>query len=223
MIVYRHIRLDKNVPFYIGIGTRKSRAYDKGRNRIWKNIAAKTNYEVEILFDDLTRPQAEAKERELITLYGRLDLKTGTLANLTNGGDEGGGQSNKGRKHTEETKAKLKGRPSNSKRPEVRKKLSELFKGRPIPEEQKKRISEALKGKSNGPWKDSQRQKILQFWLNQYNPIGQYDLQGNLIKLWNNRIEASLQLNIKKDYIRECLRGRRKQVNGYTFKTINTI
>lgn len=223
MIVYRHIRLDKNVPFYIGIGTRKSRAYDKGRNRIWKNIAAKTNYEVEILFDDLTRPQAEAKERELITLYGRLDLKTGTLANLTNGGDEGGGQSNKGRKHTEETKAKLKGRPSNSKRPEVRKKLSELFKGRPIPKEQKKRISEALKGKSNGPWKDSQRQKNLQFWLNQYNPIGQYDLQGNLIKLWNNRIEASLQLNIKKDYIRECLRGRRKQVNEYTFKTINNI
>lgn len=218
MIVYRHIRLDKNVPFYIGIGTRKSRAYDKWRNKFWKNIIAKTDYEVEILFDDLTRPQAEAKERELIALYGRLDLGTGTLANLTDGGDEGGGHANRGRKHSEETKAKFKNRKRGIISEEVRKIMSQRLKGRPISDKQKKQISETLKGRSNGPWKDSQREKNLQFWLSQYQPIEQYDLNGNFIKLWNNRIQASIELGIKKDHIRECLRGRRKSVNQYIFK-----
>ena len=222
LIVYRHIRLDKNVPFYIGIGTRESRAYDKWRNKYWRNIVAKTPYEVEILFFDLSREQAEQKEREFIALYGRLDLKTGTLANLTNGGDEGGGQANKGRKHTEETKAKLKGRIAPSKSPEVRKKLSERFKGRPISEEQKKKISNTLKGRSNGPWKQSQREKNLEFWLKQYKPINQYDLNGNFIKTWDNRIEASIELNIKKEFIRNCLRGKRKSINGFIFQSPNT-
>ena len=41
-VVYRHIRLDKNVPFYIGIGDSINRAYNKiNRTKIWKNIAKK--------------------------------------------------------------------------------------------------------------------------------------------------------------------------------------
>lgn len=217
MIVYRHIRLDKNEPFYIGIGTRKSRAYDKWRNRIWKNIIAKTPYEVEILFDNLTREQAEAKEREFIALYGRIDLKTGTLANLTDGGDEGSGHGNRGRKHSEETKAKMRGKPAPSKSPEVRKKLSEIFKGRPIPEEQKRRISQTLMGRSNGPWKPSQYEKNKNYWRSVYNPITQFSKEGELIKVWHNRIVASEELGIPKNHIRENLRGRRKLEN-YLFK-----
>ena len=89
--VYRHIRLDKNEPFYIGIGNNNIyRLTEKrGRNIIWKQIANKTNYEVEILFDDLTWKQACEKEIEFINLYGRIDIKTGCLANMTNGGDCG--------------------------------------------------------------------------------------------------------------------------------------
>ena len=55
--VYRHIRLDKNEPFYIGIGKipNYKRAYLKSiRNIIWKQIVAKTDYEIEILFDNLS-------------------------------------------------------------------------------------------------------------------------------------------------------------------------
>ena len=49
-VVYRHIRLDKNVPFYIGIGNSKYRATKKdSRNEIWQNIVSKTNYKVEII------------------------------------------------------------------------------------------------------------------------------------------------------------------------------
>ncbi len=91
--LYRHIRLDKNEPFYIGIGSYGNskdlykRAYcSKRRNRIWKLIASKTEYKVEILFDGLTRDEICKKEIEFIQLYKRLKDK-GTLANLTLGGE----------------------------------------------------------------------------------------------------------------------------------------
>lgn len=88
MIVYRHIRLDTNEVFYIGIGKSETRAYKKdGRNRIWNHIVNKTKYRVEIILEDLTVEEAENKEREFIKLYGRIDLKTGTLSNLTVGGE----------------------------------------------------------------------------------------------------------------------------------------
>ena len=88
--VYRHIRLDKNEPFYIGIGADEDykRAYAfKKRNRYWSHIVNKHKYEVEILMDNLTWLDACKKETEFIALYGREDLNLGTLTNLTNGGD----------------------------------------------------------------------------------------------------------------------------------------
>ena len=86
--LYRHIRLDKNEPFYIGIATSKYRPVrDTCRNIIWDRIVAKTEYEVEILFEDVSVEFAKEKEIEFIKLYGRLDRGTGTLCNLTDGGD----------------------------------------------------------------------------------------------------------------------------------------
>jgi len=42
-IVYRHIRIDKNVPFYIGIGKGSNRAYDKKKESIVKNRLSHSN------------------------------------------------------------------------------------------------------------------------------------------------------------------------------------
>jgi hypothetical protein len=92
--VYRHIRLDKNQPFYIGIGSdeKYNRAYnEKHRNKFWKAIASKSDYEVEIILDGLTWDQACAKEIEFIKLYGRRDKRKGCLVNLTDGGEGGNG------------------------------------------------------------------------------------------------------------------------------------
>ena len=73
--VYRHIRLDKNEPFYIGVGSDDvyKRANDtKGRNKIWYDITKKTDYEVEILFDNISWEDALSKEIEFIDLYKRM-------------------------------------------------------------------------------------------------------------------------------------------------------
>ena len=75
--LYRHIRLDKNTPFYIGIGSdlKYNRANSiKDRNIFWKRIANKTQYRVEIMLDDLSWEEACEKEKEFIKIYGRGDL-----------------------------------------------------------------------------------------------------------------------------------------------------
>jgi hypothetical protein len=107
--VYRHIRKDKNEPFYIGIGNSKydyHRAYERyNRNEIWKRIDAKTDIDVEILIDNITYEKAKEKEVEFVKLYGRINKGTGSLANMTEGGDS---ISFSGMKHKPETIEKMR-------------------------------------------------------------------------------------------------------------------
>jgi hypothetical protein len=121
--VYRHIRLDKNEVFYIGIG-RDNRPYmTNGRNRFWKNIVKKTEWKAEILFDDLTWEQACEKEKEFIKIYGRRDLKKGPLCNLTDGGE-----GVNGRIVSEEVKTKISLKNTGKKRTEEQKNKQSLSK-----------------------------------------------------------------------------------------------
>ena len=97
--LYRHIRLDTNQPFYIGIGTKfefysksnkkyYSRAFATSkRGNIWNKIVNKTLYEVEIMLESDDYQFIKQKEIEFIKLYGRKNLGTGCLSNLTNGGE----------------------------------------------------------------------------------------------------------------------------------------
>lgn len=95
--LYRHIRLDKNEPFYIGIGTKSKkgcydRSYSKyGRNPIWKKIINKTEFVIEILMESNNKTFIKQKEVEFIKLYGKIIDKTGILANMSNGGDGSSG------------------------------------------------------------------------------------------------------------------------------------
>lgn len=166
--LYRHIRLDKNKPFYIGIGSDKDykRAYsEKNRNKYWHNIS-KYGYEVEILLDNLTWEEACQKEIEFIKLYGRKDLNEGTLVNMTNGGE-----GSFGLKMTDESKKKISENHadvSGSKNPmygikrndcwstgltketdERVKQISEKLKGVPKSKEHREKLSISKKGKPN--------------------------------------------------------------------------
>jgi len=88
--IYKHIRVDTNEVFYIGIGNQDKfkRAFvTQKRSKFWKNITSKTEYTVEIIKDGLTWEEAQAEEIRLIKQYGRKDLGLGTLVNLTDGGE----------------------------------------------------------------------------------------------------------------------------------------
>lgn len=121
--VYTHTRLDTNEVFYVGIGTQdnyKRASCSHNRTNYWNNIVRKCGWKVDIVFDNLSWEDACKKEIELIKKYGRIDLGTGTLVNLTDGGDGSLGfkhsektrlkmsKTRKGRKHTQEHKNKTR-------------------------------------------------------------------------------------------------------------------
>lgn len=98
--LYRHIRLDKYEPFYIGIGTSKNdprrktyrnryyRAYEKrDRSELWFKITNKSEYIVQILLHSDDYEFIKKKEIEFINYYGRKNKRNGILANLTDGGE----------------------------------------------------------------------------------------------------------------------------------------
>lgn len=149
-VVYRHIRLDKNEPFYIGISNNdEKRPYSKhSRNNYWRHIVNITDYEIDILFDDLSWEDACEKEKEFIKLYGRKDLGTGTLVNMTDGGE-----GKVGYKHSEETLKKIsdncKGkRLGHTYTDDVIEKIRKGNQGKIVSDDTKKKQSEAKKGKS---------------------------------------------------------------------------
>jgi hypothetical protein len=191
--VYRHIRLDKNEPFYIGIGSDneyKRANTNTRRNKHWINIS-KFGYEVDILFDDLTWDEACVKEKEFISLYGRKDKNKGSLCNLTDGGD---GCLGRIVTFSEESKRKMsearKGKKPYIITDEIRKNLSIAAKKRgvskehlakmnkarvnfthrkgiPHTEESRKKMSDSRMGiKKSEEWCKAQSERVTQYWKN---------------------------------------------------------
>ena len=93
--IYLDPRLDVPLPIYIGKGTSKKRMFAhkyNAENPILKNkinAIRESNLEpiIEIVKDNLSNDEAVLLEKELILKYGRIDLKTGSLCNLTEGGE----------------------------------------------------------------------------------------------------------------------------------------
>lgn len=163
--VYEHYTQDTNQVFYVGYG-RNGRAYDfVRRNSFWKNVYLKHGTVVKIIKDNLTLEEAIKLECELIKTYGRKDLNSGTLVNLTDGGEGLKNVSIDTRKKlsyiashiSEETREKMRTSAKN-RRPmteETKQKLRERFSGTNNPnygkifsEEHRKRLSESHKGLS---------------------------------------------------------------------------
>lgn len=93
--VYTHRKLDTMEVFYVGKGTKYRAWYTAGRsknkNTHWVNTAKKHGVYVEIIQDRLQEWYALELEKEIISKYGRQDLKEGTLVNKSNGGESGSG------------------------------------------------------------------------------------------------------------------------------------
>lgn len=151
--VYAHINPKNNKVFYIGIGKHKNRCYAlPNRNNGWWKIASKENFIIKILHDNVEYIIAKELERYYIEKYGRLDLGTGILTNLTAGGQ---GILNA----SEETRRKIGLAKLGSKvTPEARLKMSLSHKGIPTWNKGKKLTAEQKKNyrgmfiKGQKPW-----------------------------------------------------------------------
>jgi hypothetical protein len=171
--VYRHIRHDKNEPFYIGIGSSNNykRAYSTdSRNKIWKSIISKTNYDVEILFYDITWDEACEKEIEFIDLYKR-KCDNGILANLSKGG-EGGATGFK--RDINSVKIGALKRIGIKKSNEAKLKISKAIKGIKLTNEHKEKIRIRMIGNSYTlgiKLTDEHKQKISQSNKGKIKPI----------------------------------------------------
>ena len=156
---YAYLREDRT-PYYIGKG-KGDRIYSKSR----RIKPPKDKSRIIYLKQNLTEEEAFRHEIYMIDVFGRKDLGTGILQNLTNGGDGSSGwvpseetrKKMSGRIPSEETRAKMSEARKGEKNHnygkthsvETRKKISESQIGKTLSKEHIEKIIEGLKGKTH--------------------------------------------------------------------------
>lgn len=162
--IYRHVRNDLNIPFYIGMAEKRDgfkdscteyqRAYftfPGKRSKHWTNIYNKTNKDIsiDILYESDSFEEIKQKEIEFIKMYGRMDLGMGPLVNFTNGGEGVWGI----KKSKESIKKQIDSRVRNNKpiSDDTRRKISEKSKATVRTKEWNENISKGHKGKKISP------------------------------------------------------------------------
>ncbi|MBD9542968.1 hypothetical protein IB276_26335 [Ensifer sp. ENS04] len=146
--VYQWIRPDTGAVFYVGKGSGRRDVQHKKNNKFFMRVVNKLSMDgltpfVERVSEGLTEAEAFSIERSEIAKHGRLVNGTGTLANITDGGEGSSGYT-----HSEESRAKMAatkiGKPRSD---ETKAKLSAALIGRKLPAQQKAKMSEVRIGK----------------------------------------------------------------------------
>jgi citrate lyase gamma subunit len=161
--VYVHMKATDDSVFYVGKGCKYRYTTKQGRNQYWNRIAAKHGFVAEIVKSGLSFEEANAYEIELIK---QLRDQGCVLCNLTDGGEGCLGtkktaeqkaaisEKNKGRKWSEESKAKMQGNKNSAgavRSSEVKAKMSASKKGwngkigSKVPEDVKDKIRATIK------------------------------------------------------------------------------
>jgi hypothetical protein len=235
--VYRHIRLDKNEPFYIGIGNdsnyRRAKSKDN-RNKDWHTVVDNCQFDIEILVDNIDYEFAKKKEKEFVRLYGRLDLGTGILVNRTDGGQGNVnwseenrkklGERQRGKKASEETRRRLSESHKGYKpTPQALENMRLAQKGKVISRETREKMASKLRGRKLPDW----QRKILSEaamgkrveWC--HRPITQLSVDGDVIKEFESMAAASRELKIQRANIHKVVSGERMVAGGFHFKYKN--
>lgn len=176
----------------------------------WENVAH------EILFEGLTKEEAEEKEIEMISFYQSNCEEFGY--NIENGGNAN--------KMSEETKKKLskslRGKPKTE---EHKKNLSKAKKGisRTLTEETKRKIGAARIGSSvteATKKKISESRKGKRCGANNPNSrkVAQYTKNGDIVAVWDCARQASIALNIHHGNLIQCCRGKHKSCGGFVWR-----
>jgi hypothetical protein len=209
-----------------------------GRNIYWKRIVNKTDYKIDIIFDDLTSEESRIKEIEFISIYGRRDLGLGTLVNLTDGGDGLCGVI-----VSEETRKKLSNKSKLQKAnlgkvfsEEWKKNLSLSRKGRKFSEEHKKNIGEANRRRIVT---DITKEKLREINLGKKaseetklkmsknsktkKSVIQKTLNDYTLRIYDSIEMAAKENNINPSGICRCCRGNYLTYGGYKWQYYNNI
>lgn len=221
--IYQHVRLDRNEIFYIGKGTKKYkgnayfRAFTKNsRNQYWKNITQTTSYKVEILEEFESEQECLKRETELIRLYGYSWNGTGILCNMVEDNDQ------------IRRLARIQSKKKNSKEVYQYDLNGRYIKSFPSIKDAMKiypcDIYNAISGRSKTAggfqWRIIKYNKILPYNaeindVQNSKTVYQYDTDNNFIKEWKGTKEPSIELNINRGAIRNCLSNLSKTAGGF--------
>lgn len=249
--VYMHRFLNGKV--YIGVTSKKpEERWLKGRGYqsqcVYKAIKKYgwENIEHIVLFEGLSREDAEKKEIELIACYKANNPEFGY--NIENGGNFSGkhskitcekiskskkgwspspetrkhmGDSRRGKPFSEERKRKLSECSSHHPMsPENKRKLIEINTGRTVSEETRQKLREANLGKKHTQEhkdKISASGKIAQRKYKARRVV-QLSLDGEEIKIWDCMADITNELRINQAHICYCCKGKRNKAGGFAWR-----
>ena len=233
-------------PLYIGKGKDKRYKRLDNRNNLFKNKInriKKCGYELIVfkLHENLNEEQSFELEKKLIKEIGRIDLNTGLLVNMTDGGE-----GSSGCVISEETKNNIKKRMIGKNNPmfgkcvygmlgkkhkeESRRLISEKACGRKLSREIKKKFSNSKIGKFNPMYKN-----IIYFDINTKLPVKQIGEKNpssklsekDVINIWfdilNKKLtqtEIAKKFNIEKTTVYNIKTGRKWKHIYYNLKII---
>lgn len=80
------------------------------------------------------------------------------------------------------------------------------------------KISESMRGKPKSP---EHRKRLSESKKNSGHRIAQYSLSGALIKVWNNIEEVASSLNVSRESIAGCCRGKSISAHKYLWRYVN--
>ena len=188
----------KYSPYYIGKGIRH-RAFKNTSRRC--PIPADKSYIV-FIQEGLTEEEAFSLEKYCIALYGRIDLGTGILRNLTDGGDGSSGW-----------------RPSQ----ETRNKMSQSRVGKPLPQKVKNNMSRALLG--NQRWLGKQHTESTKRKMSQSSQRYLYEFTDSSgeIYITDNASEFAEQYGLSDGHLNQVIHGKRTHHKGWTGRILEAL
>lgn len=206
MVVY--MTLNKvNGKMYIGMDSKNNPAY-LGSGKILLSAIKKYGSQnfVKYVFEYCeNRKQLCERERWWISLFGAVE--NDKFYNIANGGQGG----------------ELSELHSL--------KISESLKGHKLSEETKDKIRQKAIGRkashSTRLLMSNVQRSINKDWLKKYTtgkdnprakPVAQYDVNGNLIKLWDYAQQAINELGMNRSDITNCLKGRQKTAKNFKWQ-----
>lgn len=204
--VYIHRRpgqLGPDSVFYVGCRRREKDGRLRGpwsahnKKASWLSTVEQAGgrFDVDIVFQTDSREEAQLKEIELIALYGRLDLGTGTLVNVCAGG-----------------------RGVSAPSAEVREKISEVHAGKTISTEHRAALSRAFRGRPQHPNQKRALSEVFKVHRkNQRQKLGRPVIDTSTGQVFGSIPEAAESAGLPRSSLCARLNGRRPNNTSFRF------